>query len=52
MFLLSPSGIGESRVSFNEACEYPDGTKVLSAMMLDIRDGKILRQTSVEAWDE
>ncbi|MBA2693847.1 MAG: hypothetical protein H0U65_15370 [Rubrobacter sp.] len=44
--------VGESRVSFNEACEYSDGTKVLSAMTLDIRDGKILRPTSVEAWDE
>jgi hypothetical protein len=27
--------IGENRVAFNEACEYPDGTRVLAAMTLD-----------------
>ena len=44
--------IGEGRVAFNEACEYPDGTKVLCAATLDVRDGKIVRQVNVEAWDE
>ncbi len=43
--------VGEDRVSFIEACEYPDGTKVLSAMTLEVREGKVVRQTSVEAWD-
>ena len=44
--------VGEERVAFNEACEYPDGTRVLSATTLEVRDGKIARQLSVEAWDE
>ena len=44
--------IGEDRVAFNEACEYPDGTRVLTAMTLDVRDGKVVRQVNVEAWDE
>jgi hypothetical protein len=44
--------LGEDRVAFNEACEYPDGTKVLAAITLDVRDGKIVRQVNVEAWDE
>jgi ketosteroid isomerase-like protein len=44
--------IGEDRVAFNEACEYPDGTKVLAATTLDLRDGKVVRQVNVEAWDE
>ena len=44
--------IGEDRVAFNEACEYPDGTRVLVAMTLDIRNGKVMRQVNVEAWDE
>ncbi len=44
--------IGDGRVSFNESCEYPDGMRVLSAVTLDVRDGRIVRQTSVEAWDE
>ena len=44
--------MGEDRIAFNEACEYPDGLKVLTATTLDVRDGKISRQVSVEAWDE
>ncbi len=44
--------IGEERVAFNEACRYPDGTRVLTANTLEVRDGKIFRQVSVEAWDE
>jgi ketosteroid isomerase-like protein len=44
--------VGEDRVAFNEACEYPDGTKVLAATTLDVRDGKVVRQVNVEAWDE
>ena len=44
--------IGEDRIAFNEACEYPDGTRVLGAENLEVRDGKIVRQVSVEAWDE
>ncbi len=44
--------VGEERVAFTEACEYEDGTRVLSAMTLEVRDGKIARQVQVEAWDE
>lgn len=44
--------VGEDHIAFNEECEYPDGTRVLCAAMLDVRDGKILRQTNVDAWDE
>jgi ketosteroid isomerase-like protein len=44
--------IGEERVAFNEACQYPDGTRILSATTLWVQDGKIARQLSVEAWDE
>jgi nuclear transport factor 2 (NTF2) superfamily protein len=44
--------VGENRIAFNEACEYPDGTSVLGAETLELRDGKIVRQVNVEAWDE
>jgi hypothetical protein len=44
--------VGENRVAFNEACEYPDGTRVLAATTLDLRGGKVVRQINVEAWDE
>jgi hypothetical protein len=46
------NNIGEDRVAFNEACEYPDGTRVLVAITLDVRDGKVVQQVNVEAWDE
>lgn len=32
-------------------CSYPDGTKVLCVTALDLRDGQIVRQVGVEAWD-
>lgn len=41
--------VGEDRIASTEACEYPDGTRVLSAVMLDLRDGKIVHQVNVEA---
>ncbi len=44
--------VGENRVAFNEACEYPDGLKVLTATTLELQDGMIVRQTNIEAWDE
>jgi SnoaL-like domain len=44
--------IGEDRVVFSEVCEYPDGTRVLAAMTLDVRNGKVVHQVNVEAWDE
>jgi hypothetical protein len=44
--------VGEDRAAFNWACEYPDGTKVLAAETVELRDGKIVRQVSVQAWDE
>ena len=44
--------IGQDRIAFNEACEYSDGIKVLGATTLEVRDGKIVQQVNVEAWDE
>ena len=44
--------VGENRIAFNEACEYPDGLKVLGATTMELRDGMIVRQTNIEAWDE
>lgn len=44
--------VGEDRVAFQEACEYPDGTRVLAATTLEVRGGRISRQVTVEAWDE
>ena len=44
--------VGDDRIAFFEACEYPDGTRVLGAETLELREGKIVRHVTVEAWDE
>jgi len=38
--------------AFTEACRYPDGTNVLCATVLELRDGQITSQIGVQAWDE
>ncbi len=44
---------GNGRLSYVEACEYPDGTNVVSASVAELDDhGKIQSQTVVETWDE
>jgi hypothetical protein len=44
--------VGEDRLAFNVACEYPDGTKVLASENMQLRNGKVVRQLEVVAWDE
>ncbi|WP_156722491.1 nuclear transport factor 2 family protein [Streptomyces apocyni] len=39
-------------VAYTEACEYPDGTKVLASSMMSLRDGKIIDQTLMQEWDD
>ncbi|MEY9845478.1 nuclear transport factor 2 family protein [Streptacidiphilus sp. MAP5-3] len=41
-----------SHAAYLEQCRYPDGTRVTCTSMLDLRDGRITAQTSVQAWDE
>lgn len=41
-----------NRVAFTQACAYPDGAKVFSQAMLELKDGEISRHTVVQAWDE
>jgi hypothetical protein len=47
--VVSPDG---THAAYLESCRYPDGTRVLSTSMLDLRDGRIAAQTSIQAWDE
>ena len=44
--------IGDERVAFNLSCQYPDGNRVFCAGMFEVRDGKIIREVDVQAWDE
>jgi hypothetical protein len=39
--------LGKDRVTFWEACEYPDGCRVLVETTLEVLDGKIVRQVEV-----
>ena len=39
--------VGEDRITFREACKYPDGDRVLVETTLEVRHGKILRQEDV-----
>ncbi|WP_431782110.1 nuclear transport factor 2 family protein [Streptomyces chumphonensis] len=39
-------------LAYVESCEYPDGTRVLASSMASLKDGRIARQTTVQAWDE
>jgi hypothetical protein len=38
--------------AFTVACRYSDGTNVLCATVVELRDGSIASQTIVQAWDE
>ncbi|MBV6700069.1 nuclear transport factor 2 family protein [Kitasatospora aureofaciens] len=44
--------VQDDHVAFMESCHYPDGVRVLVTSMADLRDGRIVDQTSIQAWDE
>ncbi|MEV0176312.1 nuclear transport factor 2 family protein [Streptomyces sp. NPDC050803] len=39
-------------IAFSESCVYPDGVRVLAESMASLRNGKIVEQTMIQAWDE
>jgi len=46
------SGVAEgNRLAFTQSCAYPNGTKVFCSAMVELKGGKIARQTVVQAWD-
>jgi|SRR5215472_3072791 len=46
------AGVSDGRrLAFTQACAYPDGTRVFCSAMIEIADGKIARQTNLQAWD-
>jgi SnoaL-like domain len=42
----------DTGAAFTQACRYPDGTNVLCATVIELRDGVISEQTAVQVWDE
>ncbi|MCG6498695.1 nuclear transport factor 2 family protein [Kitasatospora sp. A2-31] len=49
---LERAVVQDGHLAFLESCQYPDGIRVLMSSMADLRDGRIVDQTSVQAWDE
>lgn len=46
------AGVSDGRrLAFTQACAYPDGMRVFCSAMIEIVDGKIARQTNLQAWD-
>jgi ketosteroid isomerase-like protein len=43
--------VGEDAVGYSLRCAYPDGTRVLCAATAQLRDGRIIREVGVQAWD-
>jgi ketosteroid isomerase-like protein len=44
--------VGEDGMAYILALKYPDDTRLLCTTVLDVRDGKIVREVGVRAWDE
>jgi ketosteroid isomerase-like protein len=42
----------EDQLAFSQACTYPDGAKVYLMSLLALKEGRIVHQTIVQAWDE
>ena len=40
------------QVAYTESCLYPDGVRVLATSMMSLKDGRIVDQTVIQAWDE
>ncbi|UGS35350.1 nuclear transport factor 2 family protein [Capillimicrobium parvum] len=43
--------VGPDAVGYTVRCSYPDGTRVLCAAVAELRDGRIVREVGVQAWD-
>jgi len=41
-----------ARLAFTQSCAYPDGVKAFCSAMIELKGGKIVRETVVQAWDE
>jgi hypothetical protein len=47
------SGVSDGKqLAYTQVCTYPEGGKVFCVAMLELKNGKIVRQTAVQAWDE
>lgn len=43
---------GDGSLAYRVECSYPDGCKVVGIYMATVKDGLIVRELSVDCWDE
>lgn len=43
--------VGDDAIGYTVRCAYPDGTRVLCAATARLRDGRIVSEVGVQAWD-
>jgi ketosteroid isomerase-like protein len=48
---VGPVSVDEDSLGYRVRCEYPDGLKVVCISAAELRDGRIARETCVQAWD-
>jgi ketosteroid isomerase-like protein len=48
---ISNDVVGDERAAFTLTATRPDGRLIVENTILDLRDGRIVRQHEVEAWD-
>lgn len=44
--------MSDNHYAYTDTCEYPDGSKVFSSVMATLKDGKIVKEVELQAWDE
>jgi hypothetical protein len=44
--------VGKDRLSYNEICQYASGERVFAASVVDLQNGRIIREVIVDVWDE
>lgn len=44
--------VGDGHLAFSESCQYADGTRVYLQSTCEVKNGKIVREVDVQAWDE
>jgi len=48
---IEDSCLDANHLAFTQACTYPDGKRVICSAMAELKGGKIVKQTIVQAWD-
>jgi hypothetical protein len=44
--------VGDGSLAYRVDCRYPDGCNVIALYMATVKDGRIVREFSIDCWDE